>query len=211
MYCDRYFKAERPFIMAAETDGEMIKVVHAAKTGGTARIVTAMNAHPDLGEWGGRLLIVAAQLDAIEVVRLLLERDVDLGYTKEAGWTALCYAIETGRKEIAELLMASGASTTGAGRRNGRTLLMHAVQRRDPSVTKLLLERTGAQGINKTDHQGRTALHMACEGNRVEVIKVLLLARADHKRQDTAGRTPLDLINHGQRQTGLSDASVDSM
>jgi ankyrin repeat protein len=126
---------------------------------------------------------------------------VDLGYTKEAGWTALCYAIETGRKDVAELLMAAGATMTGTGRRRGQTLLMYAVQRRDPDVTKLLLEHTGPQGINETDHLGRTALHMACEGNRVEVIKVLLLAGADYKMRDLTGRTPLDTINHGRQQT----------
>jgi ankyrin repeat protein len=95
---------------------------------------------------------------------------------------------------VATLLIGAGATTTGARRLHGQTLLMHAVQRRDPDVTKLLLQHTGAQGINETDHLGRTALHMACEGNRLEVIKVLLLAGADYKRRDTKGRTPLESI-----------------
>jgi ankyrin repeat protein len=54
-------------------------------------------------------LMVAAQRGHLEIVKLLLERKADVKATAKNGWTALKYATENNRDEVAKVLKAAGA------------------------------------------------------------------------------------------------------
>lgn len=46
--------------------------------------------------------------------------------------------------------------------------------------------------INLRDEDGDTALHVACEGEREEVVKLLVARGADLRIANKEGRTPVD-------------------
>ena len=48
-----------------------------------------------------------------------------------------------------------------------------------------------AENVNERDEFYQTALHVACQGNSVEIVKLLLKKKADVNPQDRNGWTPL--------------------
>ena len=156
---------------------------------------------------GFTALMIAADFDQLEIVRLLLARGAEVKLRTKLHKTALYYAAGS-RPEIIQLLLDHGAdarSESGAlecavsadlspnirllvlagadvneSEPSGRTVLMWAAQWTSPENVRLLLDH-GAD-IHARQKDGWTALMFAC--NRPKNIQVLLQHGADPNVRD---------------------------
>ena len=116
-----------------------------------------------------------------------------------AGFTALHHAAFAGHAGLVRLLLAAGApiDTRSVHRRccTGATALHLAVAGRRVGATELLL-RAGAHPAAK-DEAGWTPLHVAADQGDLEIVRLLLLAKApvDVWVGDVS---PLDLARRGR-------------
>lgn len=175
-------------------------------------------------------LLIAIRLGDIAQVQALLERDPFLINTKVAwlvenkqchvpifpiGYTALHEAAASGRTELANLLLESGANPN-VGTKSGLTPLSMAVLYNHVDVVKRLLAHGAdthgelsravmrdyrdivqlllASGVEIDAHgwSSRTALHWAALKGYSELVQLLLRYGADASVQDELGRTPAD-------------------
>lgn len=120
-----------------------------------------------------------------EVVRVLLEAKADPDRTS-FGMTPLFLAAENGDLETTEVLLKAGADVNARLRavdkemevRNGDTALMAAASPKvSPAVARALI-KAGAD-VNARADNGKTAVMQAVAAENVEVLKVLLEAKAD--------------------------------
>jgi ankyrin repeat protein len=163
---------------------------------------------------------VAALIKAaadLEYIRTLLANCPALVFSKDArGSTLLHHAAIEGRKDVAELLLASKADVNAIDN-DGGTPLMNAaaetagVSRSHQDGAKQVMELLLDNGANvnsraNTNGAGMTALHYAVfsvgQHNRVDVVELLLSKGADVRaRTSPDGVTPLALAASG----GLTD------
>ncbi|ESU40118.1 Ankyrin repeat protein [Giardia duodenalis] len=106
-------------------------------------------------------LMFAAARGHVECVKLLLEREARL--TDIHGWTALVHAARAGHREIAELLMEHEKDITGW------TMLMCAAALGDVDMVSQHIDERGQK-----DKLGRTALILAAQSGREEVVRLLM-------------------------------------
>jgi ankyrin repeat protein len=98
-------------------------------------------------------------------------------FVKQEKWTALHFAVDSGKKDIALLLLKKGKALVDPRDARGRTPLMIAAKNGDHALVKLLL-RHGAQ-INAKSESDRSALYYAVAyadktgDGGIEVIKEL--------------------------------------
>jgi hypothetical protein len=121
--------------------------------------------------------------------------------------TPLHYAARFGRADLADALIAGGATVDAPNRRDERPLHTAATYGH-PDVVERLLAR-GAD-VNASDRGGKTPLHAAVSGlaglnspeGRVRVARLLLEAKADVNARDPGGFTPLRYA-WGNRNTAM--------
>jgi hypothetical protein len=133
-------------------------------------------------------MIKAAQEDNLdEVQQLLPGKDVNLR-DKRSGTTALEHAVRNGNREMAQLLLASGAddNTRNEG---GQTVLMMLGEEATADLVWNLIN-AGAK-VNQKDNEGNTPLIEAAGVNNIEVLRTLLDAGADIMAKNEDGETPL--------------------
>ena len=117
-------------------------------------------ADPNLRQYqGDTALSLAAQVGAVENIRILLSRGADVEARDCDGWTPLLDAMNHGQSEALQLLLDSGADLN-ATLDDGAGALHMAIENRQTEMFSLLLKR----GIksNLPDHYGSTPLHFAC-------------------------------------------------
>jgi ankyrin repeat protein len=141
------------------------------------------------------LLMRAAWMGHVGVVRVLLERGADVSAQDDDGDTALHCAAMTGREEIVSLLLTNGADIHSRGNM-GRTALICASQDGNLAVVRLLVRHLGGRGVDDRDENGCTALGYACISGRghAAIFRVLLLSGADHTIPNVNGVTPQEMI-----------------
>ena len=123
-----------------------------------------------------------------EVRRLLSSGMVDVNCQDHNKWTPLYAAADKGHKEVAQLLIKSGANPNVTNIW-GLSALHLAVDRGHAHVTKLLIE-LGAEP-NVADSLGRTPLHWAARNGNEYVVQLLIQSRAELNVCDEDGGTPL--------------------
>jgi ankyrin repeat protein len=167
----------------------------AAARGDVDEVTRLLDAEPHLLEardgrrYDATPLVVAAQEGHVGVVRLLLERGAEVNAAGLYGYTALHEAAGGGHEEVVNVLLSSGADSSMKNR-FGSTALMCAAGRGHVGVVKQLLQHLQGRGLNERTNQGRTAVGMTCEYGRVEGLRLLLLAGADHTLRSDIGQTP---------------------
>ncbi len=171
----------------------------AAAAGGSAAGDTAAGAPseaPVIGpEWAWRVVQAARYGRRAELLEALDQAPFALEARGPEGDTPLLAAVETGRRELARLLLEHGADPNAANRR-GRTPLMEAALRGDLELVAMLLE-AGADP-HRQDRWGETALFDAVRAGHLAVVRRLLEAGADPDvantrpgREPDSGYTPL--------------------
>jgi ankyrin repeat protein len=147
-------------------------------------------------------LHMAADHGRVEVARVLLEHDANVGAEDNKGSTPLHEAAVYGRVEVVRVLLEHGTNV-GAEDNKGRTPLHEAADYRrieadfgrvedyasgKVEVVRVLLEH-GAN-VGAEDKQGRTPLHKAAKYGEIEVVRMLLERDANVGAEDNKGRTP---------------------
>jgi len=125
------------------------------------------------------------------VVTELINAKAELNCTDLDGFTALTIAARSGYGTIVEKLLKAGANTTITNM-IGRSALQLCCMRGLTRCVRLLLNEANVQrNINARDDDGASALHSACEFADEEIIKLLILSRADVHAEDNDKRTPI--------------------
>ena len=135
----------------------------------------------------------AARADNTDEARMILATgmvDINCRFG-HFGSTPLLEAAMQGQKDVAQLLIESGAELSKADIR-GRTPLHWAAINSQKEVAQLLIE-SGAD-LNVADEGGRTPLHRAAMNGHTEVAKLLIESGADIDEADNQGHTPRQLF-----------------
>lgn len=142
--------------------------------------------------------------------------------TRVLGATPLMVALLEQAWDLADLLVARGASLEGRSEEGLPPLLALQSTPVAAAATKWLLAK-GARvnGRGGSDGTSLCALHAACEGGNAEAAELLLAAGADATQKDDAGRTPLHvaaaehevpivraLLARGSLHAGLDDGGA---
>jgi uncharacterized protein len=149
------------------------------------------------GRSGASPLAAAAFACRASIVKLLLAHGADGRTPDDTGKPPIVYAAASGQFDIVKQLLALDIDIN-ARYANDLSLLMWASgpdeQVAEPQALEIVsyLLDAGAH-IDDQDARGRTALMIAAEGNRSEVVKVLLAHGADPAIKDKAGKRAADL------------------
>jgi len=135
-------------------------------------------------------IYVAVAVENIEAVKQHLAAGTDVNMKDNRGMTPLHWAVERGRKEIAELLIAEGADVN-AKRTNGSTPLFYATS---GGGQKEIAELPIAEGanVNAKDKLGDTSLQVAAYQGHKEIVELFIDKGADVNAKADNGKTPLD-------------------
>jgi ankyrin repeat protein len=155
------------------------------------------------GEGGYTPLVAAASANDLEMVRLFVEKGVDVNAESRRGDTALHFAAGAGNLAMVKLLLTKGANVNAATQEsiqvrkgpiglNHLTALIYAAPYGTPELVGTLID-AGAQ-VNAKDIRDMTPLMLAVssETQSPEVVRLLLAKGADVKAKSVLGETSLD-------------------
>jgi ankyrin repeat protein len=145
--------------------------------------------------WGGTPpeapVADAAMNGDLERVEALIRQGADLDAAQGDGMTALHWAAEEGRVDIAHALIAAGANVSVTTRMGDYTPLHIAARGGSAAIVAALLEAGADPGV-KTSTGGSTPLHFAAATASVESVAALIAHGVDvNVREDHWGQTPL--------------------
>lgn len=145
--------------------------------------ITRQNGYQDLME-----VVVISRKD--EILRLMMDNNVDMNLAGDDGWTALFFATIHGYESMVKMLLSpsSGAIINQKDSR-GRTALHYAAEMEDDQIIKMLIQ-SGAD-VNGLDDEGVSPLHRAAIMGRKVNARLLLNANANIEAIDEEGITPL--------------------
>jgi hypothetical protein len=122
---------------------------------------------------GSTMLLQASSVGNEEIVRILLERSVDVNLADGNDRTALSWASGNGHDSVVKLLLQADGIDVNSKDGYGRTALLQASYYGRDLVVKLLLQADGID-INSKDGYGWTALSWASYYGHDSVVKLLL-------------------------------------
>lgn len=165
----------------------------AVRAGDAEKAKTLLQADPKLAEArtedGSTALHLAALEGQAAIAQLLLVlaggAQVNARGLREE--TPLHLAMYDGRREVAELLLASQADVN-AQNTTGETPLHLAARKGYRELVELLLDHQAE--VNAKDGQDATPLHGAAAAGHKAVVELLLSHNADPGARDKSGRTP---------------------
>ncbi|KAJ3642022.1 hypothetical protein Zmor_028486 [Zophobas morio] len=138
--------------------------------------------------------------DNRDVMKLLIEKGIDLNAQNRNGTTALQLACLRGVYENAEMLLNSGASINIVNK-DERNALHYASEswKDNRDVMKLLIEK--GTGVNVQDGNGKTALQLACLKGVYENAKMLLNSGASI---NIADKEENNALHYASRTLGIN-------
>ena len=140
---------------------------------------------------GQTVLNTAIEQEKPGVVKLLIDRKVNIRHRDRSGWSPIHDA--SGYRpnaEVARLLIDAGASLTEVTK-SGQTPLHLAANQCRPEIIAVLLEFRSALDIQQRNSDGETPLLSAVLGGNLECVRRLIQAGADINTQCSNGWTPL--------------------
>lgn len=165
--------------VSPDTGPETCAVIEAAYYDdlATLKLLLEFGADPDAKKSDGNTALHCACQRGLEpITKLLLEYGADPNISAPH-WTPLPWALDDNKEKIVCLLLQYGADSDFI-MNNGDTSLVYACNRNTlPSIVQEMLEY-GANP-NAKDKNGNTPLQVACQGNRPEIVKILLAHGAD--------------------------------
>ncbi|AID46772.1 ankyrin repeat protein [Penguinpox virus] len=143
---------------------------------------------------GIRVLRMAIKFERIDIIKILLEYDIDINekdYYEEdlTGYSVLHLAVDTGNKEIVSILLYAGADVNNTRCYLRNTPLHLAIQQKNTDIAKMLLDYGADQNIINENHN--TPIHIAVTCNDQKMINILLQYSPNLEIGDHYGRTVL--------------------
>jgi ankyrin repeat protein len=132
----------------------------------------------------------AAGLNDVEILRLLLDRGIDVNTYNERGFHLL-HAAATCQQPLVSMLLARGARPDVVDDRGKQPIHTAAVRDNLGGVKALLA--AGAR-IDALDHEGRQPIHDSAQWGRLDVVRFLMSHGADPNARDQQGLLPMDLL-----------------
>ncbi|BET30758.1 hypothetical protein wCauBTS_13650 [Wolbachia pipientis] len=126
----------------------------------------------------------------LNMVKFLVERDVDVNATDKYGCTLLHWATLKGHLDVAKFLASKGANVN-AEDILGRKPIHFAVINDHRNIIEFLLDKGII--VNSADKQGHTPLHWASWSGHLDMVKYLIDKGANINAKCEADRTPLDI------------------
>ncbi|KAL7928911.1 ankyrin repeat-containing domain protein [Trichoderma chlorosporum] len=155
-------------------------------------------ADPELSNKNDETAIcVAVMKTKVEVVKLLIDRKVNINHFDDDGWTPIMLA--SGYRpdgEIARMLTENGANLGHVHLSSGFTLI-HFAMMHESDVLKVLLEFRKDIDLEKRSDDGETPLIFAARKGHAENIKLLIRAGADINVMDEDGYSALSYAARG--------------
>jgi ankyrin repeat protein len=185
--------------------GSHTTALHAASVNGHLQVASLLlrnGADPDSRDHVGRVplhrvsqggqLVIAKS--SLEIARLLVNSGADVNVTDDEGRAPLhAAAARSGYRDIAELLLGSGASLD-ARSKNQQTPLFVSCYRGRSEMAQFLIDR--GSDINARDEIGAFPLHAASLRGHVDVARLLIDRGADVDAQKEDRWTALHLASH---------------
>ncbi|BFZ63817.1 hypothetical protein YB2330_004949 [Saitoella coloradoensis] len=156
---------------------------------GSAQTLLQNDADPNIPDGTGNGPLNSACLQGdVEMVQLLLNHGARINHHGDKGDTPLHDAVANEHEDVVRILLSSGANPM-IKNKGGETSIDVCDSRRIRALLDARKEQM--QRVRGKDKAGKTNLHRACNGDRLEEVKELLGLGADVNVQDNAGWTPL--------------------
>lgn len=132
-------------------------------------------------------MLDAAENNKFELLETLLRKPLNPNVKDEEGCTPLHCAANAGYVNVLRLLIEAGAEKNALSHSRHWTPLMAAVHSKKAEAVQLMIEALADVNLAKkydddTEHEaghGPTALWLAAAGGSLELVRLLLEARAD--------------------------------
>ncbi|KAH9515580.1 hypothetical protein Btru_011437 [Bulinus truncatus] len=131
-------------------------------------------------------LVEAAGIANIDILQCIINAE-DINLRSPSGKTALVEAVSSDRRESAQALLNSGADPNICEASSGDSPLVLAVRKKSIEMIQTLL-RFGAD-VNCLNIKKQSALMIACQLGRVEIVKALVLRGAYLSASDAFSKT----------------------
>lgn len=155
------------------------------------KLLLDADADPELPSSSGDTLINSAVLKPNpDVVKMLIEKKVNIHHLDSSRRTPICTAVSHVRDASIVRLLADGGANLGETDDGGRSLL-HLALDGPPEILKILLEFGKSIDPNRRDSKNQTPLLAATNQANIECLKLLIRAGADINAQDSDGETAL--------------------
>ena len=122
--------------------------------------------------FGFNALIYACESQNVEIVRLLLTRNINLNLFNNIGDTALIISYKYNNLEIFNLLLRYSNINIDHQNNEGFNALIYACEKQDTEIVRLLLEKN--INIRLYNNDGDSALIITCRHNNLEIFNLLL-------------------------------------
>ncbi|PKL38636.1 MAG: hypothetical protein CVV41_22450 [Candidatus Riflebacteria bacterium HGW-Riflebacteria-1] len=156
-----------------------------------------------LDYFGRNVLATCVQYNKFELAKFFIEKGTNVNYADKFGESLLSYFLDQQQRikdlsdlkvrlEFLALLKSNGLNINFQNPNDGMTAVMRAISREYSDVWISLLASMDDIDNNLQDNEGKTALIHAVEKNREQLVRILLLAKADTSIKDKSGETALD-------------------
>eukprot|EP00210_Caulerpa_lentillifera_P005353 g5115.t1 len=147
-----------------------------------------LDSNAKFSDFQNSLLMRAAQSDAVESAKLLINSEAKIESGDNRRWTALYYAARFNHSRIAQILIENGANVDSRTD-VGWTPLHPAAYHNYLAVAKVLIAANAT--VNIKNVRQFTPLHLAAKKDSIEVAKVLISNNADIEARQINGEAPL--------------------
>ena len=171
-------------------------LILASKAGHEEVVQTLVSAgaNVDLQDSKGQTaLMLASEAGHEEIVQTLVSAGANVNLQDSVGQTALMLASEARYEEIVQTLVSAGANVNLQDSK-GQTALMLASEARYEEIVQTLV--SAGANVNLQDSKGQTALMLASEAGHEKVVQTLVSAGANVNLQDSKGQTALILARN---------------
>ena len=141
-------------------------------------------------KFGQTPLILACDKQLSSSAKLLISKGAEIDIADNDGWTALMYCAKRGNSELMATLIGSNANIHAHDLQFQQTSYLIACRNGQFPIMEMLLKNK-ANPLDR-DYYDRTALHIAVEINKLDMVNFVLTTTVDRSLKDRFGLTAHD-------------------